>query len=272
MKRILPVLLALTLFVTGALAETVYSRSIILPVDPDETPETGAYNITYNPGKGGGTETADPDGGYAKGAKVAVKSESDLSFTAPTDADGNPLVFSGWSTSATAKKANPAYAPGRTVKISKNLTLYAVWVASGKEKTTKLIYHRNTGSSKKVTEKYMDGETVTLTDAAALGWTPAKKTFLGWSMDSDAVKPAFEAGDKVVVTGSKNHLYAVWQSDGAHLAVNKYITNKKWDKNGELILFRAGDTINFNIEVTNTGSVTLGKVLVYDLLIEQFVI
>ena len=267
MKRFLLAFLALTLLTPLALAaeETVYSRAIVLPVEPDETPEAGTLNVTYEDPASGQTYV-DPDGPYAKGAKIAVKTAGDAGFAAPApEKPEDPAkVFGGWATKKSAVKGESAYAPGRTVTMKADLTLYAVWVTEGKETPTQLIYHRNTGKEKKQTEAHMDGETVTLKDASDFGWSPSKKTFLGWSTDPDAVKPAFGAGDQVIVTGAKNHLYAVWQEEGKHVSVWKYITNKQWNKYGDLILFKAGDTIKFNIEVTNTGSVTLDKVIVYE--------
>lgn len=272
-KRIwaIPFLALALLLCAFALADegdTVYSRAISLPVDPDPSP--GTLVLTYDPGKGSGTATDDPDGPYAKKSKVEIKAETEFGFTAPTDPEIT-YVFAGWSTNKSATKADGKYQAGRTVEITKNLTLYAIWVKDGKETPTSLIYHENTGKNRKTNpddtgDWYADGETVTLKGASDFGWNPSKKTFLGWSTDPDAVKPRFEDGDKVVVTGKKNHLYAVWQSEGRHVSIRKYITNKKWDKNGDLILFKAGDTIKFNLEVTNTGDETISKVYVRELL------
>lgn len=45
-----------------------------------------------------------------------------------------------------------------------------------------------------------------------------------------------------------------------------WITNKKWDKNGDLIKFKAGQTVRFRIDVTNNGNEPLDKVLLYEVL------
>ena len=264
MKRNLLVLLALlAVFLNfAALAEedVVYSRAISLPVPPDAVPETGILSILY---KSGGEEYV--DGGYAKGAKIPILSISDVGFTVPTDPDGDPYAFAGWTTSSSAKKADGKYAPGRTLEIKKDLTLYAVWVVPGKETPTSIIYHENTGKNRKVDTGavYKDGELVTLPGNY---WPEDKKEFLGWSTSADAATGKYQPGDKVIVTGTKNHLYAIWRSKGKHIAVSKHITNKRWDKYGDLIPFKAGETIKFSIVVTNTGDETISRVYVRELL------
>ena len=265
MKRRLFVLLALLSVVLCAAAfadegDVVYSRAIVIPVPPDPVPETGTLFIYY---KNSGEEKT--DGGYAKGSKIAIKSASDLGLTPPKDPFGDPYAFAGWTTSSSAKKADGKYGPGRTVELIKDLTLYAVWVVPGKETPTSIIYHENTGKNRKKDTGaiYMDGETVKLEGNL---WTDNKKEFLGWSTDADAVKPRFSGGDEVIVTGTKNHLYAIWRSSGRHVSITKYITNKRWDKYGDLIPFKAGDTIKFNLVVSNTGDETISKVYVRELL------
>ncbi len=45
-----------------------------------------------------------------------------------------------------------------------------------------------------------------------------------------------------------------------------WITNKKWDKYGELIKFKAGQTVKFRMDITNVGNGTLHFVQVYECL------
>ena len=45
-----------------------------------------------------------------------------------------------------------------------------------------------------------------------------------------------------------------------------WITNKKWDKYGELIKFKAGQTVRFRMDVTNVGNGTLHDVQLYECL------
>ena len=276
-RRRLVLLLGLALLLALAAAQalaavqpgepvTVYSRSITLPVEPDESPEAGTLYILYDPN--GGSGPLSMDGDYAKGAKIALLSANDLGFTPPTTPEGvKAKVFAGWSTKKNATKPEAAYAPGRTVTLKSSLTLYAVWVQEGKETPVSLIYHYNTGKGKKHTVNCMEGETVELLSLGGCGWSePSNKQFLGWSTSDDAASPKFYPGDSVIVTGSKNHLYAVWETNGTHIRINKYITNKKWDSDGELKRFKSGDTVRFNIEVSNTGTETIKKVIVYEAL------
>ena len=270
MKRILPVLLSLLTVILCAAAladggDTIYSRAISLPIPPVAAPSGGTLSITYVNSGGGQKETDNNAGsGYAKGAKVAVWSLPS-SFTKPTSPDPTiEYAFAGWALTDGAS-ANGKYSPGRTVELSDSLTLYAVWTLKGRETPTSIIYHENTGKNRKKDTGaiYMDGQTVTLEGNL---WTGNKKEFLGWSSDPDAVTAKYLAGEKVIVTGKKNHLYAVWRSSGKHVTLYKYITNKKWDKYGNLIRFKAGDTIKFNLVVCNTGDEIISRVYVRELL------
>ncbi len=268
-------LLALALLILSALClpaladhhhHTTYSRAVLLPVvEPDAKPEEGDLTITYNANGGKGSIT--DDGKYAPGAKIEIKSGSALTPPSPEKEGAAEKAFAGWSLDKLALKPDPEYAPGRTVKLEKSLTLYAVWVQSGKQRTASIIYHYNTHGDKKYTQEYLDGEKVTLLSLGGCGWSePKDETFLGWSADEYAVKAEFKPGQKVYVSGEKNHLFAVWQEDGAHISVNKYITNKKWDKGGNLYHFKAGDKVRFHIVVSNTGNVTIPKIIVYEAL------
>ena len=51
-----------------------------------------------------------------------------------------------------------------------------------------------------------------------------------------------------------------------NISIDKYITNRQWDKYGEEKLFKAGDKVSFNIDVINTGTEDIGKIVVYDVL------
>ena len=271
MRKVLPlalVLLLLCALCLPALADrhTTYSLAILLPVvEPDEKPAEGDLTITYSANGGSGSVT--DEGKYAPGAKIEIKPGDALTPPKPEKEGAAEKAFAGWSTDKLALKPDPEYAPGRTVKLEKSLTLYAVWVQSGKQKTASIIYHYNTGKDKSYTQEYLDGEKVTLLSLGGCGWSePADRTFLGWSADEYAVTAEFKPGQKVYVSGEKNHLFAVWQKTGVHISICKYITNKKWDKNGDLILFKSGAKVRFHIVVSNTGTEVIPKIVVYEAL------
>lgn len=247
---------------------TVYSRSITLKVDAEPAEEGDLY-IIYSPGLGSGTEVRDPDDaakGYKSGSKIAVKGcPSD--FKGPVVED-KEWVFAGWSTTKNAKKAEAKYAPGQAVTLTKPLTLYAVWLKE--KKTAKVTYHAGSVSGKNVTLEYEDGVMTTLPDPTAdssfSAWKTSGKKFVGWQIEKHGDQ-IFKAGASVVITDS-NHAYAVWgkNKDGKNISIDKYITNRQWDKYGEEKLFKAGDKVSFNIDVINTGTEDIGKIVVYDVL------
>ena len=246
---------------------THYSEVVLLPVvEPDKDPAEGELTITYN--ANGGTGSVTDEGKYAKGAKVAIKNgKGSLTPPAPKKKGAAEMAFAGWSTNKNALSPDEKYAPGRTVKLEKSLVLYAVWVQSGKERPCEIVYHYNTKGDKTKTKKFLEGQKATIAGLGDLGWKePDDRKFLGWSSDPGAVKPEFSPGQKVYVSGEKNHLFGVWRKDGKHIRVSKYVTNKKWDKDGRLKRFKAGDKVRFNIVVSNTGTETIEKIIVYEAL------
>ncbi|MBQ9298595.1 MAG: InlB B-repeat-containing protein [Clostridia bacterium] len=76
----------------------------------DDTPQTQNYTITYN--ANGGTGTME----QATASTIAING-----FTAP----GNARVFKEWNTEANG--TGTSYAPGDSVSLSEDLTLYAIW-------------------------------------------------------------------------------------------------------------------------------------------------
>lgn len=51
-----------------------------------------------------------------------------------------------------------------------------------------------------------------------------------------------------------------------NVSLTMWITNKKWDKNGDLIKFKPGQDVRFRIDVTNHGNRSVSHVVVYDTL------
>ena len=96
--------------ITGSLTGT---NTRTITVKETSSPDTKYYTLTYN--ANGGSNAPSPK-------KVKSNTGFYLSSSEPTRSG---FKFLGWSTSKNATSAS--YEPGRHVKISSNVTLYAVW-------------------------------------------------------------------------------------------------------------------------------------------------
>ena len=248
-----------------ALAGPVYYSGSITPiVEPEVNP--GTFNILYKSGLGTGGEFT--DGGFTADSWVEIKSAEALGFAAPV-VSGKTYVFAGWSiqqqaTLADALRPDARFGPGRTVQLKDDLTLWAVWLLSGGEDQARIVYHRNAGDTAKATRKYLSGEAIALPTLAEFGWSaPEGYAFAGWAGNASATVPTFYAGERVAVDGEDNALYAVWSEKGEHLDFSMYVSNNQWDKNGVLRNFKTGERAKLRMIVTNTGTQTIDKVVVY---------
>lgn len=117
--------------------------------------------------------------------------------------------FLGWSTSASARTAS--YAPGDTITILTDTTLYAVWQ---RYYVYTLNYDANGGSGAPGAQS--SGETDTTSYKFTVSSTQPTRsgyTFLGWSTRNTATYAEFQGGNKLTVTTETPvTLYAVWQA------------------------------------------------------------
>ena len=150
------------------------------------------YTVTYNLNGSSGTAPTDSTK-YAANATVTVTS------TKPTRSG---YTFKGWATSASGAVA---YASGATFKITKNMTLYAVWEA---ETTYTVTYNLNGGSGTAPTDstKYAANATVTVTSTKP---TRSGYTFKGWATSTSGAV-AYASGATFKITKNMT-LYAVWE-------------------------------------------------------------
>lgn len=104
----------------------------------------------------------------------------------------------GWSTQKNASSAS--YKEGASVKVTKNLKLYAV-----QKKTATVILHKNDGTVWK-TYTVAEGSSLTLPGTK----NAANYTMMGWSESPwQSVAPAYEVGEKLTNISGTIKLYAV---------------------------------------------------------------
>ncbi len=102
----------------------------------------------------------------------------------------------GWSLKKNAQSAS--YAPGKTIKVTKNMTFYAV---QKKLTSYSVAFNNNSGTSKSkaytsLNKKIYSGEYITLPDA------PKMKGYvnLGWTTVKKGTKATYKAGSRIRVT------------------------------------------------------------------------
>ena len=194
------------------------------------TPAAQTVNLTC---KGWATSSTATSASYSCGASYkptasitlyAVWNSSvtaTLSSTVPTR-DG--YTFQGWGTSSSATTAT--YQPGRSITLTENTTLYAVW----KKNTTTtytVSYNANGGSVSPTSASVAAGSTTTLPtptksfkitykpNGTGAEGTPAAQTVnltcKGWATSSTATSASYSCGASYKPTASIT-LYAVWNS------------------------------------------------------------
>ncbi len=157
---------------------------------------TKYYTLTYN-----------ANGGSGAPASQTVKANTGfyLSSSKPTRSG---YTFLGWSTKKNATSAS--YAPGKGVKLSSNVTLYAVWkknVDDSEAKYYTLTYNANGGAGAPASQtvKANTGFYLSSSEPIRPGYT-----FLGWSTKKNATSASYAPG-KGVKLSSNVTLYAVWK-------------------------------------------------------------
>lgn len=170
---------------------------------------TATYTVTYD--KNGGSGTMADTAKYAEGATASVMKNT---FTAPSG-----KVFLGWSTTA---NGSVEYYANSQLKITGNMTLYAIW--GDKDSTVTLTYNANydTSPATKV-ETYANNKLVQL--AAATLFSRKDYKFTGWNTKADGSGTSFAAGSNARVDKlGENVLYAQWERQTGTLTIEKTIT------------------------------------------------
>ncbi len=149
------------------------------------TIEIDNYTLNYNANGGSNPPVSQTGCGYIT-----------LSSTTPAR---NGYTFIHWNTKSDG--TGISYAPGATLSLSKNTTLYAVW----KMNTYTLTYNANGGSNKPANQT--GNGKITLS-----GTTPTRPgyTFKCWNTKSNGTGTSYAPGSTYNLTGNVT-LYAMWQ-------------------------------------------------------------
>lgn len=141
---------------------------------------------------------------YRNSSQKIQDGEKDLSITRAG------YRFLGWSDQVNPKTENPAFAPGKSIKLTKQKKLYAVWA----ENQSKIMYYGNGKTSgvnpKPTKQAYSSAHTIKT--AGSLKRKNYK--FLGWSTKPSATKKEAKYNPDKKLTTSKNvKLYAIWKKN-----------------------------------------------------------
>ena len=173
----------------------IYGDTTLYPYFSNKSECTVTY---YN-----GEESKTDARKYAVNAVADAMSIKALGFTAP-----GGKVFLGW---AESENGTVKYQPNDDIKITGNITLYAVW--GDKDAVVSLTYNANGGQGGTyVKNGYVNNDLVTLWDGS--GFSRTGYTLVGWSTDPNAASAEYKTGStaRVDSTGD-NILYAVWKAN-----------------------------------------------------------
>lgn len=222
MNRVGIVVLSVVFLVAGC-------ENLLIP-----TSSANTYRVTYN-GNGAlnGAVPTDPKT-YKSGASATVLGNTGSMLKAG-------FVFDGWNTRSdgTGTKATP----GGSLKVTKDLTLFAVWAVG----TYGITYQATTATGGTVPvdgKTYTAGETVTvLGNPGAL--SRVGYLFSGWNTKADGTGTSYLA-EATFVMGTENlTLHAVWSLD----------FSGKWKG---IITNTTYTAVNFTVSGTKiTGSTTI---------------
>ncbi len=126
---------------------------------------------------------------------------------------GITYTFLGWSKDRNAKVADENYKDGKTITLTENIILYAVWQPD----IVKITYHFNGSSdSSNHTNKVITvdrGDEHIVLSAEALNVTRAGYRFVAWNTESDGTGTSYVPGFKIPTgdTTQDMTLYAIWE-------------------------------------------------------------
>ena len=161
-----------------------------------------SHDVSFDANGGSiSTEVQTIEGTEEQGVSGTLKKASDLGCTR------SGYKFKGWATSNSASSV--AYTDGKSISLSGNITLYAVW---DKIVTYTITYDPNGGSmtsnastTQTATGTESEGASVTLRPASCSGYV-----FAGWAKSSSATTATYTSTTLPVTIYSDMTLYAVW--------------------------------------------------------------
>ena len=166
------------------------------------------FTITFNANfvKDGATE--------AETATQSVDSAKDLdsygyvTLAKNTFSRGDDYIFLGWGTYESSTYVS--YKDGGEAKLSKDTTLYAIWLLKSEAK--KIIFNINDGSASPETKiQYVKANDYVTLDENT--FTRAGYTFKGWAKTSDSTTKEYSDKESYFKTTDDITLYAVWKDD-----------------------------------------------------------
>ena len=181
------------------------------PEDPQKPDPVKTWTLTYHKNDQTSVNVVFT---YKDGTMATVKNagSSEIGFSRPG------YRFLGWSTTPNAVSADAGLAAGRTIAMSGNRDLFAVWeeLKTNPAEQVTLTYYQNTGSgdTRRDTYTYDKDSPVSLKTAGALGFSRSGYTFLGWSRNryAGAADAGMGAGAGYMISEDTT-LYAVWKKN-----------------------------------------------------------
>ena len=206
---------------------------------------TATYTVTYYPNGGSGTMKDNTK--YAEGAIASVMANG---FTPPND----DKVFLCWSTTASG---SVAYYANSQLKITGNMTLYAIW--GDKDSTVTLTYNANYEGANPATNtinNIKNNAKVTLKQFTELFPARDGYQFTGWNTQADGKGDSFDANERVHVdkVDPPNVLYAQWEQLTGSLTIKKEVEG----------LSGTAVPDSFNFEVSDSNNTQIATVYATD--------
>lgn len=150
-----------------------------------------SYTLSYNANGGSG----------APSSQTGSKSYT-ISSAKPTR-DG--YTFLGWSTSSSATSAS--YAPGESITLTQNTTLYAVWKEIPVYNIYELVYDANGGTGAPSSQTFEENEVIYISEEKPVRFG---YLFVGWNTMASGNGYWYSPGEQVTLNESLK-LYAMWQ-------------------------------------------------------------
>ena len=168
------------------------------------TPPPTTYTVTYDANDGTGTTAVD-ETPYPANSRAEVQP----GFTR----DG--YTFKEWNTAADG--TGTACAPGDTIPITGNVTLYAQWEPVGTQPpapdTYTVTYEPNGGTGTAVTDTKAYQKDDPITVAAASTFTRTGWTFTGWNTAADGSGTSCSPNATITMGTANLTLYAQWKQN-----------------------------------------------------------
>ena len=215
------------------------------------TRDTKTFTLTYDANGGSGAPAAEEK------TLTGNSATFNISSTEPTR---QGYTFKGWAENKTASSPqythNGANSTAKTIAISQNKTLYAVWQPNATKVTLTYNGNGNTGGTAPASQTVDKGTDVTISGKGTLERDSYE--FLGWNTDPNATTADWAANDKMRLNENTT-LYAVWKEkgptdNGNGISITKTRVSINDDPNQTTAA--KGDEIKWEIKVTNNSNVT----------------